>query len=436
MKHFKQHFCFVLASIALILGSDNVTAQNWITVTFDNKDQVMDIPFQRVRIKPSDTQAFLFPKDFCVFFTEIIDGKESGYYAAHSTNGYVLNGSKKNKIKIDQMYRVQGGWYEYDFGRTLYIRQVGSFVKSEGSYHPIMIESLEGSIPTTPAQATQGTTQNTQSSLLTEKPEGLVRSLLGHDEWPTLPISTLTKVELTKIQRGNKENPYYEDLLRLTYANGDVIEIKKENEYSPTRFIRGTIHCEGVVAEFRAKPDSNLFSWTSDTRLTYDNGTIYDGTVKETGGYEEVKDEVLYCSKLTPWTGIYTYSNGQQEKIYDGQTEREREQKAAKAKQEKEQQEKAHYNKMCQRYGKKYWDTFCNTYRPIVGAPESLILEHFHGRLEYENQQAKKYILTGVTTGNSYLTYSQMKSVYRMVNFTSLTVWVKNGRVTSVHVWY
>lgn len=119
----KKHFIFI-ALFAIIVNS--IWAQDWITIT--NKSKGLEsIPMQKVRIKQEGSKDLLFPKEGYVFFSTEPNTNEKGDYAAHSSNGYILDG-KKNKIKIKDLTNVGDGWYEYDFGKTLYISHIGIFV--------------------------------------------------------------------------------------------------------------------------------------------------------------------------------------------------------------------------------------------------------------------------------------------------------------------
>lgn len=135
---------YLLMSLWLIVGAKPAIAQKWMTITYNDQNNVKNIPFQKVRIKLG-MKPLLFPKDYYVFFSEEPDGKESGYYAANSVRGFVLNGSKKNKITIENMTKTNDGWYEYDFGRTLYICRVGLFVTYDEFHNPIQILAINPS---------------------------------------------------------------------------------------------------------------------------------------------------------------------------------------------------------------------------------------------------------------------------------------------------
>ena len=139
----------LLAVITVIVASGHVMGQNWMKIDCDSKD-VQGIPFQKVRIKKGETKELIFTKDYQVTLSEKPDGIESGYYIVHARNGYIADGDKKNKIEIgdERMTRQDGGWYEYDFGKTLYIRKIGIFVGRQeisGPSTPIYILPINDS---------------------------------------------------------------------------------------------------------------------------------------------------------------------------------------------------------------------------------------------------------------------------------------------------
>ena len=137
--------------ISLLLGMitiSSASSQNWISVSYESQD-VKGIPISKVRIKKGETKEVVFSKDMQVSLSERPDGIESGYYVVHARNGFVADGDKKNKIEIssDKMKRTSDGWYEYDFGKTLYVRKVGLFVGTEHC-DPIYILPADGNSAT------------------------------------------------------------------------------------------------------------------------------------------------------------------------------------------------------------------------------------------------------------------------------------------------
>lgn len=133
--------------ISLLLGMitiSSASSQNWISVSYESQD-VKGIPISKVRIKKGETKEVVFSKDMQVSLSEKPDGIESGYYVVHARNGFIADGDKKNKIEIgsDKMKRTSDGWYEYDFGKTLYVRKVGLFVGTEHC-DPICILPADG----------------------------------------------------------------------------------------------------------------------------------------------------------------------------------------------------------------------------------------------------------------------------------------------------
>ena len=117
----------LVIAVLVLLCVGNASAQGWMAITSESKN-VWDIPFQKVRIRPAEISSFLVPKAFNVTLSEKPNkGAPRNTYNVNSENGFVRNGSKE-KIHIDQMTHVGDGWYEYDFGQTLYIQKIGNLV--------------------------------------------------------------------------------------------------------------------------------------------------------------------------------------------------------------------------------------------------------------------------------------------------------------------
>lgn len=135
----------ILALLGAIAMSSTY-AQNWLPIRYENQN-VKGIPFSKVRFKKGETKETIFGKDMQVTLSEKPDGVESGYYVVHARNGYIAIGDKKNKIEVgsDKLIRTSDGWYEYDFGKTLYVRKIGMFVGTEHCA-PIYVLSTDGSV--------------------------------------------------------------------------------------------------------------------------------------------------------------------------------------------------------------------------------------------------------------------------------------------------
>lgn len=123
-----KRFTFLLL-LTVVTGL--TLADDWVQVTFINSAKGK--PFRSVCIKKSSSEVTLFPKSYVVTFSDAPKGSGEGYYAAHASDGYVIDGEKKNKISIeDERMKPRGdGWYIYTFDKPLYVHKVGTLVGSD-----------------------------------------------------------------------------------------------------------------------------------------------------------------------------------------------------------------------------------------------------------------------------------------------------------------
>lgn len=158
----------ILALLGAIAMSSTY-AQNWLPIRYENQN-VKGIPFSKVRFKKGETKETIFGKDMQVTLSEKPDGVESGYYVVHARNGYIAIGDKKNKIEVgsDKLIRTSDGWYEYDFGKTLYVRKIGMFVGTEHCA-PIYVLSTDGSVASSSSSSSYSSSSNTSNSSTIQK---------------------------------------------------------------------------------------------------------------------------------------------------------------------------------------------------------------------------------------------------------------------------
>ena len=99
-------------------------------------NDIKTIPIQKVRVKynraydenPLNKLGSLTAVEDYVWFSEKPGGEKVGYYGIQTDRNFIVNGSKKDKIKYTDMKSLYDDWYEYDFGRILYVRKIGMFV--------------------------------------------------------------------------------------------------------------------------------------------------------------------------------------------------------------------------------------------------------------------------------------------------------------------
>lgn len=130
----------------------------------------------------------------------------------------------------------------------------------------------------------------------------------------------------------------------------------------------------------------------------------------------------LAYPKLKYYNGTLIKADGKQIEYTEGTSEIE----IAAEKKAKDAEAMAIYKQLCNKYGKKYVDAALNK-KPIVGMPEELLRKVFNLKLVKENVSGKLYRITGFGWTNSGSTFTNSALLY--------SVWVRNGRVTSVRIW-
>ena len=134
--------------------------------------------------------------------------------------------------------------------------------------------------------------------------------------------------------------------------------------------------------------------------------------------YKLVKDSILPFITIAPNTEVEIYGSNKESENNDVGTKVAvykngvlmtiaQEEAAEAAKQ------RANYNALCKKYGKKYVDAGSDG-RIIIGMPEGLVKEFFYYKLTYQSAQSKKYRI--YTSGGKWVK----------------TVWIQNGRVSSI----
>lgn len=121
------YICFLLALSMSVKGQ-------WRSLNQVN--DIKTIPIQKVRVKynraydenPLNKLGSLTAVEDYVWFSEKPGGEKVGYYGIQTDRNFIVNGSKKDKIKYTDMKSLYDDWYEYDFGRILYVRKIGMFV--------------------------------------------------------------------------------------------------------------------------------------------------------------------------------------------------------------------------------------------------------------------------------------------------------------------
>lgn len=236
---------------------------------------------------------------------------------------------------------------------------------------------------------------------------------------------------------------------KLTYANGDyvVTDIKNRNSGRKEEPIyggvqSGVLHRAGGILKIKENnrfiltlPDGRIFAGRLAHESCIPGTPLYrghkDATDDSRGGNNA---QLILGSELQPWTGDFELADGTIEHLEMGWSSKQlAEAKAKEAKQEEEQkkQEVAAKQKAQQdlynKYGKKYVDALLNDGKILVGCPIGLLKDKCWIELSSNNGTAQVYHL-----------YSQVSNYNRSgiigdkrTDWTH-TIWVRNGRVTSI----
>lgn len=291
------------AVLALIAAS-KLSAQGWMAITSESKN-VWDIPFQKVRIRPAEIGSFLVPKAFLVTLSEKPNkGAPGSTYNVNSENGFVRNGSKE-KIHIDQMTHVGDGWYEYDFGQTLYIQKIGNLVGYQ-EHDPILI------MPTgdyaLPASSTPVQTNGVSNSRRNGN--------LGGPEMPREDQYAFVR-DLWPVKKETKNT--YGKTVTVEYENGDKIIISNGGMFGNDAVFTGSIHLkDGNVLEAVSK---------DEVKLRYPDGKVFCGMFDETSSLSGPANAVSHLKDFTTFTPLLGYlinADGTRENVSGGKTDSER----------------------------------------------------------------------------------------------------------------
>lgn len=208
----------------------------------------------------------------------------------------------------------------------------------------------------------------------------------------------------------------------IKYANGDYLIVYKPGMY--WWLSEGKMHRNGGVLDIKTV-DEDIVSL-----LTFSNGDKFAGSYdldsyhlfSSLGGVEGRLLESIYKPELTPYEGTMVKANGKsiQYKYGKSETQIKAEESAATAK------ATAQYKQLCNQYGQKYVDAALNQI-PIVGMPETLLQKAFNLKLVEQGTHSKLYRITGLGWTNFGRTLSDSALLY--------SVWVSNGRVTSIRHW-
>ena len=314
----------MIAAVLTMLFVGNVSAQGWMAISYASQD-VWNIPFQKVRVRKAEIKDILFPKDFTVTFSEKPNkGTPDKTYNAHSKNGYVRNGSK-TKISIDQMTPVGEGWYEYDFGQTLYIQKIGGLVGFGHDEDPILIQPMGDYA--LPASATPNLARGASNSSTQSQPSEASGNLGG----PKMPHESQYAfvLDLWPVKNVTKNNAGKN--VTVEYENGDKIVISNGGMFGTEAVFVGSIHLkDGKILEAVSQ---------DKIKLRYPDGKMFCGVFNETKNLTAPMNAVSHLkdfTTFTPFSGYFIYADGKRDNVSGGKTDSEREQERKKEEAAKE----------------------------------------------------------------------------------------------------
>ncbi len=231
-----------------------------------------------------------------------------------------------------------------------------------------------------------------------------------------LPIPASESDSITGIEICRCKNFNNLDAIKLTinYANGD--SIISTGAGGPFLVESGSIHRNGGVLTIKVVNGKLI------QILTYPNGDKYIGGFNELTCGDCLLLTDLETKKVKYLNGTLIKSNGKRIEYKDGKSEIE----IAAAKKADDAEAMALYKQLCTKFGKKYVDAALN-YKLMVGMPEELLLRSFTAKLVETGRNYKLYHITGLGMTNFGHTLSDSVLLY--------SVWVSNGRITSIKSW-
>lgn len=216
------------------------------------------------------------------------------------------------------------------------------------------------------------------------------------------------------------------DGVKLDYANGDNVLLWPNGD----GIINANIHRndnlitikqinDNIVATIKYK-NGDVFVGQSRAFAVYNELPNYDETIYDIPFNNSEHARMLGFTDIIPWEGLMNKVDGSSYKIEKGLTPDviEAQKQAEKAK------EIAQYNELCNQFGKQYVDSALKG-EVIVGMPESLLKAAFQTSLYEEGNGYKIYRITGFGwVGNTFTD-----------NALKYSVWVVNGKVSSIKYW-
>ena len=215
--------------------------------------------------------------------------------------------------------------------------------------------------------------------------------------------------------------------LLLKYANGDSLNLSYSQFHNAYLVESGTIHRNGGILTIK---DINgkkikMLTWPNGDKFVgefYYNPFSPIGESMHSNTQNELAIKDLGEPELKIWEGTLIKADGTRIQYSMGQTEQEIE--AENKRQAAQITEE--YKQICLKYGKAYVDAAL-VGKPIVGMPEELLKSVFTLKLVESGTYSTLYHIMGWGWKNGGKTLSDSAHLY--------SVWVRNGRVSSVRYW-
>lgn len=202
---------------------------------------------------------------------------------------------------------------------------------------------------------------------------------------------------------------------KIKYANGDSIEARNGSVY-------GILHRGGAIAKFNYDdPDGRC-------RIQKADGSVFRGNLCWFDGYgcdhPIEAHQVPTLVRFSPHYGTLRFPDGRSYRYEAGKSEIEIKAKEEAKKKEQEAYNKAVYDAVCKKFGKRYVDAAAQG-NIIIGMPEELFKGTFKCSLTRTEANRKCYYVYGMAAVDS-------GNRITLTNKVTKIVWVTNGKVSSV----
>lgn len=200
----------------------------------------------------------------------------------------------------------------------------------------------------------------------------------------------------------------------IKYANGDYFRHGENGWY-------GNLHRGDVIIKI------NVDDREEPYRVKNADGSVFAGRICYG---EDIKRgvqnewELLRSEKLYPYYGTLRFPDGRSYRYENGESEIEIKAKEEVKKKEQDAYNKAVYDAVCKKFGKRYVDAAAQG-KIIIGMPEELFKASFKCSVKKREANRVCYYVYGLGVTN----YTNRTTITNRVN---KVVWVTNGKVSSI----